>query len=68
MWGGIFSSGRSQPHGSEFTPAMSLPVKIATTPGAFDALPVSILRILAFACGLRTKTAWVRPASFRSSV
>ncbi len=68
MWAGIFSSGRSQPQGSEFTPVMSLPVKIATTPGAFDALAMSILRIFALACGLRTKNAWVMPASFRSSV
>ena len=28
MWGGIFSSGSSHPQGSEFTPVMSLPVKI----------------------------------------
>jgi hypothetical protein len=68
MWGGIFSSGRSHPHGSEFTPVMSLPVKIATTPGAFAAREVSIFRILALACGLRTNTACVMPASFRSSV
>ena len=43
MWGGMmrswttpgmfFSLRRSQPHGSEFTPVMSLPVKTATTPG-----------------------------------
>jgi hypothetical protein len=36
---------------------MSLPVKIATTPGCLAAVAVSILRIFAKACGLLTKTA-----------
>ncbi len=57
MWGGIFSSGRSQPHGRELTPTMSLPVKMATTPGSSRAAAVSIFRILALACGLLTKIA-----------
>src|SRR6266849_5034174 len=66
--GGIFSSGKSHPHGREFTPVMSLPVKIATIPGRAFAAETSIFRIRARAWGLRTKAAYVIPASFRSSV
>src|SRR5881392_1304090 len=65
--GMFFSLRRSHPHGSEFTPAMSLPVKTATTPGCFSAPLVSILRIRAWACGLRTNAAYVMPGSFKSS-
>src|SRR5216117_4478544 len=43
--GMFFSFRRSHPHGSEFTPAMSLPVKTATTPGCFSAPLVWIRRI-----------------------
>jgi hypothetical protein len=68
MWGGTLRSGSSHPHGSEFTPVMSLPVNTATTPGCFAARPVSMERMRACACGLRTKAAYVMPASLRSSV
>ncbi len=57
MCGGTFSSGSSQPQGRELTPVMSLPVKIATTPGKVFAFATSILRIFALAWGLRTKAA-----------
>src|SRR5438552_12852930 len=77
MWGTIarswttpgifFSFRRSQPQGSELTPVMSLPVKTATTPGCRSAAAVSILRMRAWACGLRTKAAYVMPGSFKSS-
>src|SRR5438093_8386964 len=65
--GTFFSFRRSQPQGSELTPVMSLPVKIATTPGWRIAAAVSILRIRAWACGLRTKAAYVIPGIFTSS-
>jgi hypothetical protein len=65
--GMFFALRRSQPQGSELTPVMSLPVKMATTPGCFDAAAVSIFRIRAWAWGLRTKAAYVIPGSFRSS-
>src|SRR6266436_2675367 len=77
MWGTIarswttpgifFSFRRSQPQGSELTPVMSLPVKTATTPGCRSAAAVSIFRMRAWACGLRTNAAYVIPGSFRSS-
>src|SRR2546422_3008012 len=73
MWGTIarswttpgmfFSLRRSHPHGSEFTPVISLPVKTATTPGCFSAALASILRIFACACWLRTNAAYVMPGS-----
>jgi aerobic-type carbon monoxide dehydrogenase small subunit (CoxS/CutS family) len=65
--GMFFALRRSQPQGSELTPVMSLPVKMATTPGCFDAAAMSILRMRAWACGLRTNAAYVIPGSFRSS-
>ena len=37
------------------------PVRTATTPGIFIAAAVSMLLTLAWACGLRTKWAWVMP-------
>src|SRR3989442_5677594 len=77
MWGTIarswttpgifFSFRRSQPQGSELTPVMSLPVKTATTPGCRSAAAVSIFRMRACACGLRTNAAYVTPGSFKSS-
>ena len=67
MCGGTLSSGSSHPHGSEFTPVMSLPVKIATTPGCLRAAAVSIFLMRACACGLRTNAAHVVPGSFTSS-
>src|SRR5256712_9146969 len=77
MWGTIarswttpgifFSFRRSQPQGSELTPVMSLPVKTATTPGCRVAAEMSIFRMRAWACGLRTKAAYVMPPSFKSS-
>ena len=65
--GMFFSLRRSQPHGSEFTPVMSLPVKTATTPGWDLAALTSMPLMRAFACGLRTNAAYVMPGSFRSS-
>ena len=38
-----------------------LPVSTPTTPGIFIAAEMSMLLILAWACGLRTKCAWVMP-------
>jgi len=77
MWGTIARSWttpgtflalrRSQPHGSELTPFMSLPVKTATTPGCALAAAVSIRLMRAWACGLRTNAAYVMPGIFRSS-
>jgi hypothetical protein len=53
----FFSLRRSHPHGSEFTPVISCPVKTATTPGWRLASAVSIFRMRAWAWGLRTKAA-----------
>ncbi len=65
--GMFFDLRRSHPHGSEFTPAMSLPVKTATTPGWALAWLTSMDLMRACACGLRTNAAYVMPGSFRSS-
>src|SRR5207249_8067112 len=65
--GTFFSFRRSQPQGSELTPVMSLPVNTATTPGCRVAAEMSIFRMRAWACGLRTKAAYVMPRSFKSS-
>src|SRR5262249_19749545 len=53
----FFPLGRPRPPASEFTPAMSAPVNTATTPGWALALPTSMLRTRAWACGLRTNAA-----------
>ena len=42
---------------------ISAPVSTPTTPGIFIAADVSMLLTLAWACGLRTKWAWVMPGT-----
>jgi hypothetical protein len=59
----------SQPQGRPpIFPSMSLPLKIPITPGIFSASAMSIDLMAAWACGERTKTAWLWLASVMSSV
>ena len=59
----------SQPQGSPpIFPSMSLPLKMPTTPGIFIASAMSTDLTVAWACGERTKTAWLWLASVMSSV
>ncbi len=59
-------SGSIQPHGSAPT-LTSCAVYTATTPGTARAGAVSTRFRRAWACGLRTKAAWVMPGSLTSS-
>jgi hypothetical protein len=58
--------GSIQPHGSPPT-WTSWPVYTATTPDTAFALAALMPLIFAWACGLRTKAAYVMPGSFTSS-
>ena len=59
----------SQPQGSPpIFPSMSLPLKMPMTPGIFSASVVSTDLTVAWACGERTKMAWLCAAMVTSSV